>query len=237
LVGAAVALSQRNALKSYLWRDRTHDLALTALLIVQCLIISVGAPFAAIGGPGSRELLEFLIVAFAFSVFLISHGTILTTIATFAIVTGLTGSVLQLWAPSKLSLVLAHSGSLTASVLVNYILGRAVLAPGEITGHRVMGAIALYLNVGLMFATAYRLIWDFAPDSMSGIPGGVASWRAYGSILYFSFVTLTSVGYGDIVPVHPFVRALSNLEAILGQLYPATMLARLITLELERHRR
>jgi hypothetical protein len=63
------------------------------------------------------------------------------------------------------------------------------------------------------------------------------SSKAYGSILYFSFVTLTSVGYGDIVPVHPFARTLSNLEAILGQLFPATLLARLITLELERHRR
>jgi len=44
-------------------------------------------------------------------------------------------------------------------------------------------------------------------------------------------------GYGDIVPVDPFARTLSNLEAIVGQLYPATLLARLITLELERHHR
>jgi hypothetical protein len=50
-------------------------------------------------------------------------------------------------------------------------------------------------------------------------------------------VTLTSVGYGDIVPVHPHARSLANDEAIIGQLYPATLLARLVTLEIADRRR
>jgi hypothetical protein len=56
-------------------------------------------------------------------------------------------------------------------------------------------------------------------------------------LIYFSFMTLTSVGYGDITPLHPFARTLAEIEAIVGQLYPATLLARLVTLELEhRHK-
>ena len=51
-------------------------------------------------------------------------------------------------------------------------------------------------------------------------------------LLYFSFVTLTSTGYGDIVPIHPLARSLCNLESIIGQLYPAILMARLVTLEL-----
>jgi hypothetical protein len=47
-----------------------------------------------------------------------------------------------------------------------------------------------------------------------------------------SFVTLTSTGYGDIIPVHPLARSLCNIESIVGQLYPAMILARLVTLEL-----
>ena len=54
--------------------------------------------------------------------------------------------------------------------------------------------------------------------------------------IYFSFVTLTSTGYGDVFPVHPMARSLCNLETILGQLYPATLLARLVTLEIEGRR-
>ena len=56
------------------------------------------------------------------------------------------------------------------------------------------------------------------------------------NLVYFSFVTLTSVGYGDIIPLHPVARSLANVEAIIGQLYPATLLARLVTLELESRR-
>jgi hypothetical protein len=56
-------------------------------------------------------------------------------------------------------------------------------------------------------------------------------------LIYFSFATLTTVGYGDIVPVDPFARSLANMESIIGQLYPATLLARLVTLELESRRK
>jgi hypothetical protein len=55
-------------------------------------------------------------------------------------------------------------------------------------------------------------------------------------LLYFSFSTLTTVGYGDITPLHPMARDIANLESVLGQLYPATLLARLVSLEIE-HRR
>jgi hypothetical protein len=86
-----------------------------------------------------------------------------------------------------------------------------------------------------MFGTIYRLIWYLIPGSLTNIPYGV-SWQADATIVYFSFVTLASTGFGEIVPVHPLLRTLANVEAIIGQLYPATMLARLITLEVRRHK-
>ena len=121
--------------------------------------------------------------------------------------------------------------------MVAYVVGRAVFAPGLVTSHRVLGAIVLYLNFGLMCTTAYRLIWDLVPNSFNGIAEGTTSLQASGTLLYFSFVVLTTIGFGDIVPVHAFARSLADLEGIIGQLYPATLLARLITLELESHRR
>jgi voltage-gated potassium channel Kch len=51
--------------------------------------------------------------------------------------------------------------------------------------------------------------------------------------IYFSFVALTSTGYGDIVPLQPFARSLANLEGLVGQLFPATLIARLVTLEFQ----
>jgi hypothetical protein len=57
------------------------------------------------------------------------------------------------------------------------------------------------------------------------------------ALTYFSFATLTTTGYGDLVPVHPLARSLANLEAVIGQLFPATLLARIVALHLEHSRR
>jgi hypothetical protein len=54
---------------------------------------------------------------------------------------------------------------------------------------------------------------------------------------YFSFTTLTTLGYGDILPVSPVARSLATSEALFGQLYPAVMIARLISLEILGRRR
>jgi hypothetical protein len=72
------------------------------------------------------------------------------------------------------------------------------------------------------------------PDAFTGLRPLQDNLSVAGDLIYFSFVTLTSTGYGDIVPLNPFARGLSNVEAIIGQLYPATLLARLVTLEIER---
>src|SRR6516225_4580467 len=103
------------------------------------------------------------------------------------------------------------------------------------TVHQVLGAITLYWNIGLMFATLYGLIWHFIPNSFTNIPSG-PHLQADGTIVYFSFVTLTSTGFGDVTPLHPIARTLTNVEAIIGQLHPATLLARLISLEIRGYR-
>jgi hypothetical protein len=89
----------------------------------------------------------------------------------------------------------------------------------------------VYLLIAVAFATLYIFVGLSIPGAINGIAfeddRSLAS-----SVFYFSFVTLTSTGYGDVVPVHPFARSLCNIESIVGQLYPATLLARLVILEM-----
>jgi hypothetical protein len=205
------------------------------MLAVQCLII-LSAPFAAMGFAILHEEMQLLFFAFTVLVYIISRGPIATALAILAFTFDSMGYVLDLIEPSKISVIIGYTGSISAFLVASYALGSAVLAPGVVTVHRVLGAVALYLNIGLMFAAIYRLIWYFIPNSLTNIPSE-GGWQAGGAILYFSFVTLTSTGFGDITPLHPIVRMLANVEAIIGQLYPATLLARLITLELRGHRR
>jgi hypothetical protein len=83
------------------------------------------------------------------------------------------------------------------------------------------------LLLGLVWANAYALLHLIHPDAFSGAVGkapGALTW------IYYSFVTLTTMGYGDITPVHPIARSLAISEALSGQLYIAVTLARLMAL-------
>ena len=95
----------------------------------------------------------------------------------------------------------------------------------------MLGGVVLYLNVGLTFTLAFTLIEHVAPGAFLLPPPLPARPVHPTYFTYFSFVTLTTVGYGDTVPVDPIARALATLEATLGQLFPAIILARLVSIE------
>ena len=123
-------------------------------------------------------------------------------------------------------------------LICSYVIGRALFAPGPITLHRVIGAVVLYLNLALAFAILYRLLCDILPGAVQGIEVGAGETQTFGELVYFSLVTLTSVGYGDILPIHPVARSLANLESVIGQIFPVTLIASLVTQHLEwRHHR
>jgi hypothetical protein len=126
--------------------------------------------------------------------------------------------------------------TLLALAALIFIVFRQVQQEGPVSGHRIRGAVALYLLIAILFAFLYGLAEELAPGAFS-IPGNQAFGAARGeTFYYFSVVTLTTVGFGDITATHPFVRSLVMLEALIGQLYPAILLARLVTLELETRR-
>jgi hypothetical protein len=111
-------------------------------------------------------------------------------------------------------------------------VARAVFGPGRITYHRVVGAVLLYLIIGLIFVALYGFVALGTSEAFTNLPVSHGDFAVAGNLIYFSFVTLTTTGYGDIAPLHPYSRSLANVEAIIGQIYPATLLARLVTLEL-----
>jgi hypothetical protein len=79
----------------------------------------------------------------------------------------------------------------------------------------------------VLWAYAYALVARLDPGAFSGPVSTADGPRA---VFYFSFVTLTTVGYGDVLPVHPVARSLAMLEAVTGPLYLAILVARLVSL-------
>jgi len=105
-----------------------------------------------------------------------------------------------------------------------------VFRRGRVDGQRIIGAIAAYLLVAWTWAFAYRLVSEISPgaivfDPSKGFVGGTMA-----HYIYFSFATLTSSGFGDAYPHHPAVRTLAMAEALVGQLYPAILIGRLVGL-------
>ena len=200
------------------------------MLAVQCLII-FSEPFDAMGFEAVSEAVQLLFFAITFIVYVIVRGPIATTLAISAF-GGLRARSRRTIKDFSNPWLCRPHHRLCYGLLCPRLCGAR---PGCRDGSSGVGAIALYLNIGLMFATFYGLVWYFIPNSFTNIPSG-PHWQADGTIVYFSFVTLTSTGFGDVTPLHPIVRTLANLEAIIGQLFPATLLARLITLELRGYR-
>ena len=120
---------------------------------------------------------------------------------------------------------------------LNAVILRRVLRDGPVNRYRIQGAVLAYLILGLMWAQAYWLmetLWpgSFAPAAMVADPSGHGM-----KLTYFSFVTLTTLGYGDITPVAPFARSLAVMESFTGQLFPTILIARLVAMELETRKR
>jgi Ion channel len=221
------------------WQDRLRDPALSLLLILELCALFIAVPLAAQGLPVARVIGETLVLAVVLIVVMLSHrrGAIVV------IMLGLAATFASVWLRRELPPVaeglLNRGGSILTFLALSWVVAYAVYAPGRITFRRLQGALVLYLNFGTIFASAYHLIWELSPTAFANLgvvaPGLDPSQIAL--MLYFSFSTLTTTGFGDIVPVNPFARSLANLEAVLGQLYLATTIARLVTLELEDRRR
>jgi hypothetical protein len=114
--------------------------------------------------------------------------------------------------------------------LLTFVVLAKVMRPGMVTSNRIQGAVAAYLLLGLVWAGAYELVALNDPAAFVGLgdrPGPTAQW------IYYSLVTLTTMGYGDITPVNPLARSLAASEALTGQLYLAILISRLVALELQ----
>jgi hypothetical protein len=213
-------------------RERWSDPLLTALTALLALLMFVLAPLRAEQIPGAQEL-GFALVALVTGAVLILSGKRFAIWALLvAIFLAAIAAIHRLYQPSALDVYLDATAWLLISVALILEVGRAVFGPGRVTYHRVMGAILLYLAMGLAFAALYTFI-GLANDAAFSDFVVRDSANLADTMIYFSFGALTGIGSGDIAALHPIARSLTIVEAIIGQLYPATLLARLVTLEVE----
>jgi hypothetical protein len=212
-----------------LLRERYREAGLSVILALQATIIFVVSPLAGTGHFSGEvvEALRFSLAAVAILIVNRSPWVGLIVGATFVVSLACT-MLLRNGAAGQAIYVANILVTIAFDLAVAWTVAHAAFDNGRISIHRIMGAVILYLYIGLIFAGLYRLAAMYLHPGFNGLSDQRRG--ALSGLLYFSLTTLTTSGYGDITPVHPFLRSMANLEAVIGQLYPATFLARLVTL-------
>ena len=210
-------------------RNSVRDICLTTLLVVQVYFLFFVQSAASLDF--GLPLIEIIFVVVVMVVVFISPSGVAAVAAALSLASSGVAIIMHRRLSLRATGCLAAIAALGALVSTSWVVARSVYAPGPITAHRLRGAIVLYFNIALAFGVIFRLIETLAPSSCRGIDPGETADQLAADLLYFSIITLSTTGFGDIVPVHRMARSMASLEAIAGQLYIATVLARLITLQ------
>jgi hypothetical protein len=225
---------KRRRILPYLGRLWATDVGLTTLLASLLIYTFFLYPLA---GPGWVRLLTnvFLSLILIAGAITVSRNRIFRTLVfSWGLLT-----FVFLWTrylfPYQALVFVTNCLSLVFLVLLTCLILSQIFREGPTTSHRIMGAVAAYLLLGVIWYQAYNLIALRMPEAFNvqgplALGGGEA---LQSDLFYFSFVTLTTLGYGDIVAVHPIARMLVILEGVAGQLFPAILIARLVSLQVQ----
>ena len=135
--------------------------------------------------------------------------------------------------PTRGTMLLAD---IAVAVFLGYVIVviyNAVLKAASFSENNIAGAISVYLLIGVFWAVVYNIVAILQPQSFSDFEllevGGIVRYAGGADFLYFSFVTLTTLGYGDIAPDTPLAQTAAWMEGVAGQLYVAITIATLVS--------
>lgn len=200
------------------------------LLLVLCMLI-VLAPVAtrAESAYGVEALFNLVLVVGAYSA-ASRGGRLLSFVALTALTMATRWSAL-LWSGFGLELASAVTTVVWIALAI-LIVGRELFRQRKVATNMILGAIVVYLLMAVAFAYLYEILELFQPGSFSGIPDGANPQQLGDALIYFSLASLTTMGYGDIVPVSSLARPVAVIEGVFGTLYIAVMIARLVGLHI-----
>jgi hypothetical protein len=202
-----------------------------AELLIALVLLIVASPFVAeLPGGTSIEAVLMTVVLLA-AVFAVGARRRTLCLAALLAVPAVSGKWLHHLRPDLFPHVafLVSALVFVGFIIVN-LLGFVLRAP-RVNGEVLCASVSAYLLVGLLWAFAYAIVGIASPDAFAfNLPGTQGQVIEGPNAFYFSFVTLSTVGYGDITPVSPVARMLAVVEATTGMLYVAVLIARLVSL-------
>ena len=219
---------------SKLWKEESTKLwmeesGLSLCLVILTVLIFVLYPLAGVGMANNLSVLVFALLLLSGVPAAGGLGRWAGRANALIAVAWVAVEVLIVFSPSFSLLIAESCVTIIALLCLEGTIMIQVFKPGRITPHRIRGAVAVYLLLGLSWAWIYRFIVLLVPGAIVDTAEPGCDLAVGTRLVYFSFMTLTTVGYGDIVPVGAFARSFANLEALLGQLYPVVLIGRLVS--------
>lgn len=233
MTNSSLPRRDRRILKMGMSEFWSGDLGLTLLSISLLILIFIVFPLREAGIPG-RIFFDLTIVTLMILGTFAVHQSRAITILTIVVV--LAAIVALIAGRVRPGLLIHELGSLLSTVaLLIYI--RIVLLimfrTGRVTWSRIQGGVCAYLLIGLAWGSAYELLEELSPGSFHFVSTPESLDQLTAKLTYFSFSTLTTLGFGDVTPVHPFARSLTIAEAITGQLFPAILIGALVAMAIQ----
>jgi hypothetical protein len=214
-------------LEKHFW---TQDSGMTSMFILLCISNFVVIPFLS-----HQETIRF-IVRIIWFVLLVAGITTLAEskrqIKLFSVIPVLLviATIVKLFYDNKFFNYFDFLIEISVfSLLIGMVLVK-VFEQGEVTIHRVVGSIVAYMLLGDLWAVMFQFFYIHVPGSLQVPDLYIQTGPPTSMFLYFSFTTLTTTGYGEILPAHALTRTLSIIEQLIGVLYPVVLIGRLVSL-------
>jgi len=213
----------------------THIFHWRHLALLICIfLVFIVTPFAVTFRQGILVLNIVAAILLVAGSYALSERKHLLTVAIILSVISIIGTWLLLVFAQHWAVLLAHTCIIVLVAFFSVTILGYVLRSGRVTADRIFAAVCVYMLIGFAWTFTYALLEEIAPGSFAPLPetGQNEYVARVQELRYFSFMTLTTVGYGDVVPRSPAARTMAVLEAVMGQIYLAVLVARLVGLHI-----
>jgi len=185
-------------------------------------------------GPGRHLINVLLVISLILGVRKITRSKKALTVAVTILLIGIVGETsAQQLLDKDVSLWSTWINLFFFSAVLAFLI-MAVVKAKRVNSDTVFASAAVFMLMGIVWAYAFMLVYTADPAAFSLNSEDMA--QPGSALLHYSFTTLTTVGYGSISPMSDMARMLSDLEALIAQLYLAVVVARLVSLQIEQSR-
>ena len=214
----------------WLW---SGHVGLTVLTVATAVLTFVVLPFDVLALPG-RVVVDVLMAAL---LILGAHATTrsratMLVVIGLVVVTGATLIVDRMWPRALITRASTLMSMITLVVYVGIVL-MITFRKGPMNWYRIQGGVCAYMLIGLAWGAAFDCVEDIQPGSFHFVSAPHTADQLTWKLTYFSFSTLTSMGIGDVTPILSLARSVTIAEAIVGQLFPAILVAILVAMALQ----